>query len=63
MNEKIENSVPLSHQRIVVPAGQRIQLYIRSGNAHGARALCEIVGPCVISCVAVERVETTRTSN
>lgn len=55
MNEKIENSVPLSHQRIVVPAEQHIQLYIRGGDTHGARALCEIVGPCVISCVPVER--------
>lgn len=35
---KIENAVPLSHQRIVVPAGLHIQLYIRSGDAHGARA-------------------------
>ena len=54
MNAKIENAVQPS-QRIVVEAGKRVQIYLRGGNAHGTRALCEIVGPCVISCVPVER--------
>ena len=55
MSEKIDAPLPLSHQRIVIEAGRTVQLYIRHEQAHGARALCEIVGPCVISCVPVER--------
>jgi hypothetical protein len=55
MNEKIENAVPLSHQRIVIEAGRTVQIYIRHDDAHGTRALCEIVGPAIISCAAVER--------
>jgi len=54
VNTKIENTVPLSHQRIVVPATRRVQIYIRHDDAHGTRALCEIVGPAIISCVEVE---------
>jgi hypothetical protein len=57
MNGKIENSVPLSPQRIVIGAGLRVQIYIRSGEAHGTRALCEIVGPVTISCVELESPE------
>ena len=57
MNPKIENAVPLSHQRIIVPAMRRVQIYIRHDDAHGTRALCEIVGPAIISCVEVERDE------
>jgi hypothetical protein len=51
-----ENVVP-SSQRIVVEAGKRVQIYLRSGDAHGTRALCEIVGPATISCVPIERAE------
>lgn len=57
MNAKIENAVPLSHQRIVIEAGHTVQLYIRHEQAHGTRALCEISGPCVISCVPIEPAE------
>lgn len=57
LTTKIENVVPLSHQRIVIEAGKRVQIYLRGGEAHGTRALCEIVGPCVISCVPIERAE------
>ena len=54
MMTKNENPVPLSHQRIVVAAGQKVQVYVRQGDSHGARALMELVGPVTISCVAVE---------
>jgi hypothetical protein len=57
MMTKIENPVPIAHQRIVISEGQRVQIYIRHADAHGTRALCEIVGPCVISCVPMERPE------
>jgi hypothetical protein len=55
MTTKIENAVPLSHQRIVVGAGQKVQIYVRQGDSHGARALMELVGPVTISCVEVPR--------
>jgi hypothetical protein len=57
MNVKIENAVPLSHQRITVAAGQKVQVYVRHDDSHGTRALMELVGPVTISCVAVESPE------
>lgn len=54
LTTKSENAVPLSLQRIVVAEGQRVQIYLRGGDAHGTRALCEIVGPVTISCVELE---------
>ena len=54
MTKKIDAPLPLSLQRIVIKAGRTVQLYIRHDEAHGTRALCEIVGPAIISCVAVE---------
>jgi hypothetical protein len=55
MTTKTENAVQPS-QRIVVAAGQRVQVYVRYGESHGARALMELVGPVTISCVSIERV-------
>jgi hypothetical protein len=55
MNAEIENAVPLLYQRIIVPATRRVQIYIRHDDAHGTRALCEVIGPATISCVEIER--------
>ena len=55
MTTKTENAVPLSHQRIVVEAGKTVQLYLRGGEEHGAKALCTLVGPVTISCVEIAR--------
>jgi hypothetical protein len=57
MTTRIENAVPLSHQRIVVEAGKRVQIYLRGGDANGARALMELVGPVTIACVEIESPE------
>jgi hypothetical protein len=57
MNTKTENAVPLLYQRIFVPATRRVQIYIRHDDVHGTRALCEVIGPAIISCVEIERDE------
>jgi hypothetical protein len=52
MNEKIENAVPLLHQRINVPEGTVLQIYSR--DAHGNKMLMSLPGPVDISMVPME---------
>jgi hypothetical protein len=57
MTTKPENAVPLSHQRILITTGQKVQVYVRHGDSYGARALMELVGPVTISCVELQSPE------
>jgi hypothetical protein len=43
----------LATNRLVVPEGQRVQIYVRADFNRGARMLVDLVGPCVISTVEV----------